>query len=667
MTETRILRLGIRILRVWKGRRGPASSDLPGGAAFPDFQGDAGVEEDKDNLSGDKVAYARDGFTERAQNDQSVSMRSPVGAPDSRSVGNVLAEKRREVWAVVGKFGFTPGLFAVTASLLGVRDADREVEGGVRVAWGGGKDVGGSGVSARNEAGNPSLCSTITGLGRSMHKCGDRAVATCGLAQGATGGVGGACLQRSRLAGGTGHRFTGSGAAQAQARRVNVLFGLQHTSMRRHIHVRSTSASPSSSSRASAPPRRSPHARAPEAAPDGRPCRVPERWRGQILHDVLGPTEHVAPEELSLSQGFVMLTKQGLCRLRRKGGDEARKGCTGARVVLGHDGLARGVKGKAKVIDHGGDQRAAHDAAGNEGRKRGPERRSYAQPVADDARGGLPPGVIRQVATERGAHGGSQLPIKSSQQVVIKQVSVDVHVIHELGHVSTLPGEDHPSGSVMCSREPNADPSAVVPESGLGTSTVSCTYGVSHPSNSVLRSGGQSRRAELLTLPCAAHPRGPKGGNGGVQGPQQKVKREGSDTHLSVVNKPFVTDALGVEGVGDELSKRRVASTSPCSAPRLVAKVAPVGREGDGLSLALPLGLGRGFQKMRAESLADTRPLGVAEHVDKIQVGRPTNGSSVPFATIGSMVPRQWQSPSRAPSRLMPHWCIRRALERRMT
>ena len=34
------------------------------------------------------------------------------------------------------------------------------------------------------------------------------------------------------------------------------------------------------------------------------------------------------------------------------------------------------------------------------------------------------------------------------------------------------------------------------------------------------------------------------------------------------------------------------------------------------------LGPGRGFRKVRAESLADTRPIGVALHVDKIQVGR---------------------------------------------
>ena len=40
--------------------------------------------------------------------------------------------------------------------------------------------------------------------------------------------MGGACVQGSWLAGSTRYRFTGPGAAQAQANRVNVLFGLQH-------------------------------------------------------------------------------------------------------------------------------------------------------------------------------------------------------------------------------------------------------------------------------------------------------------------------------------------------------------------------------------------------------------------------------------------------------
>ena len=76
----------------------------------------------------------------------SVSLRSPLGAPDDRGAGNVLAE--------TSKFGFTPDSCAVRHSLLGVRRADRNVEGGVRVAEGRGEDVGGPEVSARDEAGN---------------------------------------------------------------------------------------------------------------------------------------------------------------------------------------------------------------------------------------------------------------------------------------------------------------------------------------------------------------------------------------------------------------------------------------------------------------------------------------------------------------------------------
>ena len=157
-----------------------------------------------------------------------------------------------------------------------------------------------------------------------MHKCGDRVVATCGLAQCATGGVGGACpeIQTGRRHRAQVHRVGRSPGASAPSQRTvwapTQLHEAPHPCA---IHL---CAIKFQQSRVSPP--RSPHSRAPEAAPDGRPCRMPERWRGQILHDVLGPTEHVAPEELSLSQGFVMLTKQGLCRVRRKGGDEARKG-----------------------------------------------------------------------------------------------------------------------------------------------------------------------------------------------------------------------------------------------------------------------------------------------------------------------------------------------------
>ena len=47
---------------------------------------------------------------------------------------------------------------------------------------------------------------------------------------------------------------------------------------------------------------------------------------------------------------------------RREGGDKARKGFVSARVVLGHDGLARGAKGEGP----------AHDGAGHEDKERDP-------------------------------------------------------------------------------------------------------------------------------------------------------------------------------------------------------------------------------------------------------------------------------------------------------
>ena len=171
------------------------------GAAFPDSQGDAGVK---------FLICARIDSMRRAQNGQRVSVRWLPSAPDDRGVKNVLAEKRGDVWAVVSEFGIAPGLRAVRSCLLGVRRADRDVEGGVGVAKGGGEDVGGSGVSARNEAGNLCLCTAVAGLSRGVHKCSDRVVAACGFAQSAAG-VGGACVQGSRLAAQGTRRSPGAG------------------------------------------------------------------------------------------------------------------------------------------------------------------------------------------------------------------------------------------------------------------------------------------------------------------------------------------------------------------------------------------------------------------------------------------------------------------------
>ena len=39
-----------------------------------------------------------------------------------------------------------------------------------------------------------------------------------------------------------------------------------------------------------------------------------------------------------------------------------------------------------------------------------------------------------------------QLPVEGDQQILVQHVPVDAHVIHELGHISAMPGEDHLGG-----------------------------------------------------------------------------------------------------------------------------------------------------------------------------------------------------------------------------
>ena len=58
-------------------------------------------------------------------------------------------------------------------------------------------------------------------------------------------------------------------------------------------------------------------------------------------------------------------------------------------------------------------------------------------------RGGLPPGVTRQVTTQGRADGGGKLPTRGTRQIMIQDVAVGAHVVHELGHVVSLLGEHH--------------------------------------------------------------------------------------------------------------------------------------------------------------------------------------------------------------------------------
>ena len=129
--------------------------------------------------------------------------------------------------ATVVIFGREPGLGAIWASLLCVRRAYRDVQGGVRVAEGGSEDVGGPEVRGGNEARNLGLSDVITGLSSSVDEGGDRVVATSSLVQGAAGGVGGAGIKGADMAGGAGYGF--AGRTQAQADRVDVLLGLHRS------------------------------------------------------------------------------------------------------------------------------------------------------------------------------------------------------------------------------------------------------------------------------------------------------------------------------------------------------------------------------------------------------------------------------------------------------
>ena len=71
-------------------RHGPAGAYLPC-AASPHLQCDARVQPVENDFSRGDVAFARDGFAERAQNGQRVGVRSPIGTPHNRGVGDVLA------------------------------------------------------------------------------------------------------------------------------------------------------------------------------------------------------------------------------------------------------------------------------------------------------------------------------------------------------------------------------------------------------------------------------------------------------------------------------------------------------------------------------------------------------------------------------------------------
>ena len=153
---------------------------------------------------------------------------------------------------------------------------------------------------------------------------------------------------------------------------------------------------------------------------------------------------------------------------------------------------------------------------------------------------------------------------------------------------------------------------------------------MSHTTNSDVRSGGQRRRAELLTLPCAAQPRvAPKE----VRAASEPwVKEPRSDEELPVFNEPFVTNALGLESVGHGFARVGVSRTTQDqraldSAQDITLLRATVGGErverGDRVGLVLSLS-----------------PAALPHMLTRSR-SAATSGSREPFATMGSMVPRQ--------------------------
>ena len=116
-------------------RHRPTGAYLPC-AASPYLQCDARVQPVENDFSRGNVAFARDGFAERAQNGQRVRVRSAIGTPHDRGVGHVLTEEGSQVGATVFQFGLHPGLCAVGASLQSVWRANGHVQCRVGVTQG---------------------------------------------------------------------------------------------------------------------------------------------------------------------------------------------------------------------------------------------------------------------------------------------------------------------------------------------------------------------------------------------------------------------------------------------------------------------------------------------------------------------------------------------------
>ena len=415
----------------------------------------------------------------------------------------------------------------------------------------------------------------------------------------------------------------------------------------------------------------------------GDASSVPKEVGGLILHGVSDSREDVAPGKFTVSQGVVQLSQMKPSRVGWERPDESSEGSINSRVVFCHDGLVRDAKGVAEVVDHGGHQGAVHDATGDESRERDAQRRAEAQCrrrpwwLATRSGPASPP-------IERSADRGPQLPVKSDQQVLVQHVPVDAHVVRELGDISVLPGEDHLGGerdqrcqsqsassqartvsharALMCSREPKADPSAV------GRGRQQCDARSACPSPGT-RAGGREGKQAHEPLDVAVGntpPGGTKGSKGSVQDTKEGIKLKGTDEHLPVIDEPLFADALVLSGIGEELPKARNARLPQHqrtleSAKHVTLLSSPVGGEsssrgegGDGVGLVLPLSPGCGFREVCVEGCADARPLGVAKHVDQVQVGRDKRlKRAIDRQKFSGAAPVA--EASQAPGKLLPH------------
>ena len=164
----------------WEVSHGPASADLSR-AATPNLQGDARMEPVKNDFGRGNVAFARNGFAERAQNGQRVGVRSPIGAPDDWRIGDVLAKEGGQMGAIALKLGRT---LDCVQSVPASRACGEQMDTSSAVqafAQGRGEDVCGSQIGAGDEAGDLHLGSVITLVRSLVQKGSNGIVTTSGL------------------------------------------------------------------------------------------------------------------------------------------------------------------------------------------------------------------------------------------------------------------------------------------------------------------------------------------------------------------------------------------------------------------------------------------------------------------------------------------------------